>query len=61
MKDADESPRASAHEARNERASAATPTRVVRRRASREMTAEERAFIARYAADSPPHHDSNWG
>ncbi|WP_134325309.1 hypothetical protein [Cumulibacter soli] len=61
MSDADESPRAGADEARNERASAAKPARVVRRRSPREMTAEERAFIARYAVDWPPHHDSDWG
>jgi hypothetical protein len=35
--------------------------RVVRRRDPEEMTAEERAFLARHRADMPPHHDSVWG
>lgn len=38
-----------------------TTPRVVRRRDSQEMTAEERAFLARHRADMPPHHDSAWG
>lgn len=35
--------------------------RVVRRREPAEMSAEERAFLARHQADMPPHHDSSWG
>lgn len=48
-------------EASSENQRHVTAQRVVRRRDSQEMTAEERAFLARHRADMPPHHDSPWG